>query len=590
VLLNSRVTRVLLEAVEEGGTPTSSVLEPLGLTPAEVLDPSARLEWATVARVIDQVGVLFGGDAERLRAVGAKIIKTPSYEPVRRIARTALSPRALYEIGNRWIAPLGFPHLPLTGRFPGPRRMVLHGEIPASYVPCRTLFHIFEGSVIAIPTLIGLPPSTIVESRVTPRTIDLVVELPADQSVRERARRGFRALFGVSGAVSVLEEQRLEMADNIAALRRGREEIRALLDRLPDLVVVHVGDRIVWANPAFVAALEIGGLEGAAGMSLVDLAAPRSRELLAERVRSTRAARSDASLAEVVLLSNRHGKEVTVEIAPEQAVVFDGVPASLLVGRDVTERAAMQQRLIVADRLASVGLLAAGVAHEVNNPLAYILSNIEIAEKEIGAAGRPEVAREALSVALEGVDRIRGIVRDLLMLSRGEGSSAELVDVRTVATSTLKLAAREIERTARLVQDFRPTSLVRASESRISQVLLNLVGNALEAMRGGRREDNLLVVRISRADDGRVSIEVSDTGRGIALGDLPRVFEPFFTTKAAGEGTGLGLAIAQRLVVEMGGEIVVTSEIGVGTTFRVLLPAVLRDAPAPRPEIRRAPA
>jgi signal transduction histidine kinase len=114
---------------------------------------------------------------------------------------------------------------------------------------------------------------------------------------------------------------------------------------------------------------------------------------------------------------------------------------------------------------------------------------------------------------------------------------------------------------------------VLASDGRIAQVLLNLVANALEAMRDRPRDDNELVVRLARASDGRLLLEVSDTGRGIPEADLPRLFEPFFTTKPTGQGTGLGLSIAQRLVTELGGDTSVTSVLGRGTTFRVILPA-----------------
>jgi signal transduction histidine kinase len=250
----------------------------------------------------------------------------------------------------------------------------------------------------------------------------------------------------------------------------------------------------------------------------------------------------------------------------------------------------MQQRLNVADRLASMGLLAAGVAHEVNNPLAYVLNNIEMARKELAGLG-PEAdrSRHVLSVALEGVDRIRTIVRDLLMLARGESGPVAAIDLENVVESTLTLAAREIERTARLARDFRPVPPVEATDARIAQLLLNLFANALEAMRGRPTDENLLEVRIAPAADGRVLLEVSDTGRGIAPRDLPHLFEPFFTTKPSGQGTGLGLSIAQRLVSELGGEIRVTSRVGRGTTFRVLLPPAESAAASDRaPDARES--
>ncbi|MGZ3478171.1 MAG: two-component system sensor histidine kinase NtrB, partial [Polyangiales bacterium] len=344
-------------------------------------------------------------------------------------------------------------------------------------------------------------------------------------------------------------------------------------DRLPDLVVVHVAGKIVWANRAYVATLGYGRLDELIGRSILDDVALEFREQVSARMREPVGARADHHLNEVAL-ETRTGARLVVEVSPPQAVVFEGVNARLVLGRDVSERVRMQQKLIVADRLASVGLLAAGVAHEVNNPLGYVLNNIEIARRELAPIGeRAEVARQVLSVALEGVDRIRNIVRDLLMLARGDDAAVAAIDVRAVAESTLALAAREIERSARLVLDFRPAPLVTSSESRIAQVLLNLIVNALEAMRDRPREENELVVRIAPAGDERLLLEVSDNGPGISPSDLSRVFEPFFTTKPAGQGTGLGLAIVQRLVVEIGGEINVSSTPGRGTTFRVLLPA-----------------
>ena len=143
--------------------------------------------------------------------------------------------------------------------------------------------------------------------------------------------------------------------------------------------------------------------------------------------------------------------------------------------------------------------------------------------------------------------------------------------------STLSLAAGEIERTAKLELELGDAPLVIASVPRLAQVVLNLLLNAIEAMRSSKRATNVLTVRLARSERQRVSLEISDTGVGITDDDLPRIFEPFFTTKPAGKGTGLGLSITQRVVVELGGEIEVTSIPERGTTFRVLL----LEAPAP---------
>jgi PAS domain S-box-containing protein len=586
VLLNSRTTRLLLEAADELGIARSTVLEPLGIEERDVVDARVKVEWTTVVMICDQLSRIFDGDPERLREIGRRMSGAPSYAPLRRLARSLVSVRALYEIANRWVAPANFPHLRLLSQFVSRRRMVLHGEIPASYAPSAAFMRIFEGSVTELPRLLDLPPATMVESRITPRTCDFVVELPRarDVSLVSRFRRATRAVLARREAMAVLEEQRQELTTNVEALQRAREELRALLDRLPDLVVVHSGGTLLWANRAFVQTLGYDRTDELVGSSLLTHVADRSHELVVERMRT---APERATQIVEAHLRSKDGSEVVVEVSPTQNVVFDGVQARLVVGRDVSERARMQQKLVVADRLASIGLLAAGVAHEVNNPLAYVLNNIEIARRELAGLGPDaETSRNVLGVALEGVDRIRTIVRDLLMLSRGEEGPVGPIDARRVAESTLVLAAREIERTAHLVKEFEPVPLVHASDARIAQILLNLVANALEAMRGQPREQNQLTVRIGSAADGRFFLDVTDTGCGIPDRDLPRLFEPFFTTKPAGQGTGLGLPIVHRLVAEMGGEISVTSKVRSGTTFRILLPPV----PVTSPPARRSPA
>lgn len=580
--LNSRITRNLLEAAEAVGLSRADILLPLGLRAEEVADPAAKIEWAALVALIDRVADLLGNDPARLRDLGRAMLRTPSFGAWRRLARSVVSPRALYEVAGRWLIPADLPHLPFELRWIDDQRLAVHAEIPPSYTSSPPFFRVVESIFAHAPTILDLPPAAVLKSTITARSLDLVLELPSSRAIVDRIKRAARSALGARATLEALESQRQELAENVQALQRARDEIRALLDRLPDFVLIHVSGTIIWANRALVAGLGYERLDDVSGRPLLDICAERTRPHALERMREAADSPAMPELFEVALLS-RTGGEVVVEIAPTQAVVFDGVQARLVVGRDVTDRVRMQQKLIVADRLASVGLLAAGVAHEVNNPLAYVLNNIEIARKELAGLGDgADVARTVLGVALEGVDRIRVIVRDLLMLSRGDEGPVDAIDVRAVAASTLALAAREIERTARLVQDFRPAPLVSASDARIAQVVLNLVGNALEAMRDRPREQNELIVRIGRAPDGRLMLEVSDTGHGIAKADLPRVFEPFFTTKPAGQGTGLGLAIAQRLVVEIGGEIGVSSEVGVGTTFRVLLPAVITASP-PRP-------
>ena len=172
---------------------------------------------------------------------------------------------------------------------------------------------------------------------------------------------------------------------------------------------------------------------------------------------------------------------------------------------------------------------------------------------------------------------MRDIVRDVKLFSRPQDEKTGAVDVRRVIDSSSRMAWNEIRHRARLVKDYQPIPLVNANESRLGQVLLNLIVNAAQAMPEGHADRNELRVATRTKDDGRAIVEISDTGLGIRKEHLERIFDPFFTTKPVGVGTGLGLAICHRIVSELGGLIEVESEVGKGTLFRLVLPAA-RDS------------
>ena len=248
--------------------------------------------------------------------------------------------------------------------------------------------------------------------------------------------------------------------------------------------------------------------------------------------------------------------------------------------RDLTERRRMENQLIFAGRMAAVGTLAAGVAHEINNPLAYIVANIDFVRHQIttfasrvgrasGMAGGDmghalDEAGEALAEARQGAERVRNIVRDLRVFARGDEDQSGPVALRRVLDSSINIAWNEIRHRARLVKDYGDTPMVEGNESRLGQVFLNLLLNAAHAIPEGETERN--EIRVSTRTDGRghAVVEIRDTGAGIPAEIRDRIFDPFFTTKPAGEGTGLGLWICSGILSALGGEIGVESEIGQG--------------------------
>ncbi|MCA9675797.1 MAG: PAS domain S-box protein, partial [Myxococcales bacterium] len=257
------------------------------------------------------------------------------------------------------------------------------------------------------------------------------------------------------------------------------------------------------------------------------------------------------------------------------------VVGAVLLSRDVTERKETEAQLIAADRMAAVGALSAGVAHEINNPLAAVVAGLDLALRHLAdpASHSMSTIRAEVRDARAAAWRIRDIVRDLRVFSRAEDEERGPVELREVLESTLRMARNEIRHRARLHTDYQPVPPVIATESRLGQVFLNLVINAAQALPEGHADAHEIRVATRLDDDGRVVVEIADTGSGMTAETIDRMFTPFFTTKPAGQGTGLGLAICQRIVTGLGGEITVTSEVGKGSVFRVHLPAA--EAPAP---------
>jgi CheY-like chemotaxis protein len=245
----------------------------------------------------------------------------------------------------------------------------------------------------------------------------------------------------------------------------------------------------------------------------------------------------------------------------------------------------MFARIAAAERMVSVGTLAAGVAHEVNNPLAFVISNLALLEDALVSPERTQSPRltsadvaTLLRDAREGASRVATIVRDLRSLSRvePENEARGAVDIRRALQFSLKMAETQTRNRAHVVavlEDDLPP--VDADEPRVGQVFLNLLVNAAQAISSGSAQDNEIRVHArATADRSAVLVDVEDTGEGIPESLHARIFDPFFTTKPAGVATGLGLAICHGIVKRFGGEIaLVSSAPGQGTRIRVTLPA-----------------
>ncbi len=250
---------------------------------------------------------------------------------------------------------------------------------------------------------------------------------------------------------------------------------------------------------------------------------------------------------------------------------------------DITERrkneAALieaNDRLLRAERIAALGTLSAGVAHEINNPLLAIAANLTFLRDDLEKNRDDDVRKLAGLVreTEEGVVRVRDIVRDLRTFAGSqEERPAVHVDLNRCIEAALSMAGSTVTQRAVLKRELARVPQVRASEPRLAQVFVNLLTNAAHATAEGQRERHTITVRTFVDAEGRVAAEVSDTGSGIPHDVLPRIFEPFFTTKPPGMGTGMGLSMCHGIVKQLGGELEVETRVGSGSTFRVRLPA-----------------
>jgi PAS domain S-box-containing protein len=421
---------------------------------------------------------------------------------------------------------------------------------------------------------------------------------PAAQSHRGLVQRlaeaeaTIRALLSgqIDAMVDATSETPVLLFQAQHALRQSEEQYRQIVEATSDgIVKLDLTGGIEFVNPRFGEMLGWQP-ERLLGTSLLALIKPAQSATAREALLGPPLSAKDGI---ETILCHQDGRDVAVNLTA--VVLADGAGApigTLAVIRDVTQQKKLQAQLMVSDRMASMGTLAAGVAHEINNPLAAVIANLDYVAANVEAAvashGLPAIPSAAwlaeevkgpLDDARLAADRVRHIVKDLKIFSRSPDAEAHgPSDVRAVMESSLRMAWNEIRHRARVVKVYGQTPLVDVNEARLGQVFLNLLVNAAQALPEGQAERNEIRVTTG-LDAGRVVIEVADTGAGISPEIIGRVFEAFFTTKAVGSGTGLGLAICQRIVTDMGGQLTVTSQVGQGTCFRGVLPVATRDEP-----------
>jgi PAS domain S-box-containing protein len=582
--VSARAVRSLLEVLEAERIPLEPVFARLAVPEAVLRDPTTRVDWDTFATLVEAIEATC---PLSLEAIGSRALLVPSFQFLRLVGRLVVSPRQLYAVANRLVAPAMFTNVTVTVEWTPTDRLVLTGELAAGYRPSVAVFRLCHANVVALPRLLDLPAATIEEQAITGDRGRLILVLPASHTIGAKLRRGARAALALGEAFRGVARQQAELEGSLAALRSSRHELRQLIQRLPEGMMIHRNGRVVWANAAMLETFGYDRVEDVVGRGVLDFAPPEDRaELAAQMARAATNQVNDDRLEYRILRPD--GTLRRIQAGTAQHVEFEGAQARLIVLRDITEQHRLRDQLALAERMALLGRLAAGVAHEINNPLAYAQASLEVALRELD--GDSTKLADSLARAREGTERVRGIVRDLKMLSRAEDEPIEAVDLRALLDSTLVLAANAIEPKARVIRRYGDAPHARATRGRLGQLFLNLLLNAADAIPDGDADRHEIRVTLSRDTAGRAVVEIGDTGAGIAPALVDRVFDPFFTTKPVGAGTGLGLAICHRIVTQLGGDITFEST-RAGTTFRVALPpatAAPSIARLPAPVPRRA--
>jgi two-component system NtrC family sensor kinase len=367
----------------------------------------------------------------------------------------------------------------------------------------------------------------------------------------------------------------LENAELVETLRQAEWRFRTLFRAAPDAVfTVLQSGRIREANDAV---RDVTGVEPlqVVGRPVVDLVVESDRERLGHALETTFA--GTPTRVEVSFQHDSHDPANAIRrvVALAMTRLPEADPPSLLlVGRDITSEREMRVRLMESDRLAAVGELVAGVAHEVNNPLSSISAFAQLLLRDGGLTASQ---RESLDVIKSETVRASQVVKDLLTFARRSDPLREPLDLNAVVQRTLRLRGYQLtSNRVQVEEELAPVLPAVVGDARqLQQVCLNLVSNAIQAMvtLGGGK----LFVS-TKSEDGKVVLEMRDTGPGIPDGAMAHIFEPFFTTKGEGEGTGLGLSVSYGIVSAHGGKIEVASSSPAGTTFRVTLPSAQDQA------------
>jgi PAS domain S-box-containing protein len=349
-------------------------------------------------------------------------------------------------------------------------------------------------------------------------------------------------------------------------LRQSEERYRRLVAVSPYAILVNRGDRVIFANDQAIKLFGAVKAEELLDKSPFELFHPDDHAVIRERVHELLEGGVQVPVLEEKIVT-LDGTPVDVEVSAARFTDEEG-PAILVMLRDISERRRLQERLRKAERIAELGTVASGMAHEIGTPMNVILGRAEYLMERV----TEEPIKKGLQTIVSQVERITRVMNQLLTFARRKSPERRRLDLHQIVEGNLEIFQERLAKNHIKVETSVAASCppVLADADQMSQVVINLVMNAIHAMPDG----GMLRIALAPADE-IVQLTIADTGHGIPREAIQRIFEPFFTTKEFGKGTGLGLTVVKDIVEEHQGSITVKSEPGAGTAFTILLPACL---------------
>jgi signal transduction histidine kinase/CheY-like chemotaxis protein len=582
--VSCRVFEFFEKAAVDHGFALAPFVAGISLSLDELRDPTRYCPWDDWAELCERLEARIGAAA--VIAAGTAIPKDMGWnQGWRAVMKGAIRVPLLYEASLRWVSPMLFRHA--SFRVHALSEQHLHVQIgyPERYRGCPPWFRMAEGALRGSPRVLGLPDAA-VSSHIGTHRATFDVHCPSGIGLGASLTRRVQAAWALGRVVDELAELQTDLRAAYSDLQRSEAELLELLQSLPQpMAIADHGGRLRFVNRSWTRAFgpphatdTLASVLGGGELLGVDLLAAREHEL------------------DVATPSPTGTRRYAV--APAVEIVHHGVPAKVIQLRDVTAERAEEERIAVADRLTTLGTLAACVGHELVNPLGYATAALELLAAGLDRAPAEldlAALRQLAATVHDGLGQVAQIGRDLHAFSprRGEAATAELRDVLQRALRLTEGQLRPVA-TATLHPVPHPLS-VALEPGRLTQVFVNLLQNAAHALEelprvAGHRVD-VYVERepegqgpASSLDPTRVRVRVEDTGPGIPPGAIERIFEPFYSTKGA-RGTGLGLAVCRTIVEEAGGSITVCRASTGGAAFVLELPVVAppraRDTPSP---------